>query len=719
MPRLCTVATSALNQFQQDFQGNLKRTIQSIKESKRNKAKYRLGPELEICGYGCEDSFYERDMDEHCWECLCEISLDRALFGIVIDIGMPVMHRGVRYNCRVFLLNGRILLIRPKKCLADDGNYREPRWFTAWRKHKQTEQFWLPVKARARLGQSACAFGDAYLKFNDCSLASETCEELFTGNAPHVELALSGVEIITNGSGSHHQLRKLNQRVDLIESATKKSGGCYLYANQRGCDGGRLYYDGCAMISLNGDILKQGEQFSVRDVEVCVAKVDLDEISSFRGSLSSQQVEMAQQKETYPFVEVDFNLCDDESDDIANVHLTRAIEVHYHEPEEEIARGPACWLWDYLRRSGASGYLLPLSGGADSSSTAAIVGSMCQIVCKAIEAENNTTNNENDDDFSVERECRRVCKFSADESISPSKMANALFSTVYLGTDNSSEDTRKRAKDLAEEVGAKHISCSIDSVVTAIVAFFAVVTGKTPKFRLFGGTDAENLAMQNIQARVRMVLTFLFAQLLPWVRGQSGFLLVLGSANVDEGLRGYLTKYDCSSADINPIGGISKVDLKKFLIWGATHLGYPTLAEVERAPPTAELEPITKEYVQCDEDDMGMTYEELGTYGRLRKVAKLGPVSMFRRLCSEWSTADAKTNRKAMKPREVAEKVKKFFYFYSVNRHKMTTITPTYHAENYSPDDNRFDLRPFLYNVKWPWQFAKIDSLVEKSEMIR
>ena len=29
---------------------------------------------------------------------------------------------------------------------------------------------------------------------------------------------------------------------------------------------------------------------------------------------------------------------------------------------------------------------------------------------------------------------------------------------------------------------------------------------------------------------------------------------MLGSANVDESLRGYMTKYDCSSADINPIG---------------------------------------------------------------------------------------------------------------------------------------------------------------------
>ena len=51
-----------------------------------------------------------------------------------------------------------------------------------------------------------------------------------------------------------------------------------------------------------------------------------------------------------------------------------------------------------------------------------------------------------------------------------------------------------------------------------------------------------------------MVLAFFLAQLMPWVRGRSGFLLVLGTANVDECLRGYLTKYDCSSADLNPIG---------------------------------------------------------------------------------------------------------------------------------------------------------------------
>lgn len=66
-----------------------------------------------------------------------------------------------------------------------------------------------------------------------------------------------------------------------------------------------------------------------------------------------------------------------------------------------------------------------------------------------------------------------------------------------------------------------------------------------------------------------MVMAYLFAQLTPWVRGRKGFLLVLGSANVDEALRGYMTKYDCSSADLNPIGSISKGDLKKLLGWAA------------------------------------------------------------------------------------------------------------------------------------------------------
>lgn len=74
------------------------------------------------------------------------------------------------------------------------------------------------------------------------------------------------------------------QRMDLMLNGTAKSGGVYLYANQRGCDGGRLYFDGCASVVANGRLLAQGAQFGLQEVEVVTAAVDLDEVVSYRGA---------------------------------------------------------------------------------------------------------------------------------------------------------------------------------------------------------------------------------------------------------------------------------------------------------------------------------------------------------------------------------------------------------------------------------------------------
>lgn len=177
-----------------------------------------------------------------------------------------------------------------------------------------------------------------------------------------------------------------------------------------------------------------------------------------------------------------------------------------------------------------------------------------------------------------------------------------------------------------------------------------------------------------------------------------------------------MTKYDCSSADLNPIGAVSKGDLKRLLHWAGQQYNYPALLEIVAAPPTAELRPqvsnsSSDEHSQLDEDDMGMTYEELGWFGRLRKINRCGPYWMFQKLTSIWDH---------LTPDVIATKVKRFFRYYAINRHKMTTLTPSYHAEEYSPDDNRFDLRPFLYNTQWTRQFRSIDArakVMTKSEI--
>ena len=58
---LVTLATCNLNQWALDFEGNCQRIIESIERAKKAGARYRLGPELEITGYSCEDHFLEED----------------------------------------------------------------------------------------------------------------------------------------------------------------------------------------------------------------------------------------------------------------------------------------------------------------------------------------------------------------------------------------------------------------------------------------------------------------------------------------------------------------------------------------------------------------------------------------------------------------------------------------------------------------------------------
>merc|ERR1712147_247375 len=110
-----------------------------------------------------------------------------------------------------------------------------------------------------------------------------------------------------------------------------------------------------------------------------------------------------------------------------------------------------------------------------------------------------------------------------------------------------------------------------------------------------------------------------------------------------------------------------------------------------------------------DEEDMGLTYEELQKFGRLRTENRCGPISMYKKLVA---LENAKTKDKKEK---IAEKVKKFFTRYAKNRHKMTTMTPSVHADSYSPDDNRHDLRPIFTDTNYQWQFDKLYELVNES----
>ncbi|KAL9587904.1 MAG: hypothetical protein Q9203_003282 [Teloschistes exilis] len=713
MGHLVTVAACALRQWVLDFEGNTARIIQSIE-----------------------------DLYLHCWEMLVRILQDDALHSILLDIGMPVQHRNVRYNCRIICLDGKILLIRPKMWLAGSGNYYEQRYFTPWMKPRQMEQYHLPRRLQKLQGATHVTFGDAVISTPDTCLAAETCEELFTPevtaktnteipDAPHNSMGLDGVEVFTNSSGSHWTLRKLGLRLQLIQEATRKSGGVYIYSNE----------------VVNGEIVAQGSQFSLKDVEVVVATVDLEEVRAYRSSASRGLQAAAKSTGSYERIQTAFALSSDEEDLDLRRGPSPSLEPRLHAPEEEIALGAGCWLWDYLRRSGAAGLLVPLSGGIDSCATAVCVFSMCRLVITEMQSGNEQ----------VIKDVKRLARFSEHLPETAQDLCYQLFHTIYLGMSRqSSKDTRQRAKDLSTAIGAYHVDLDIDEVYEAQRNLIVNTLDFEPRFKVEEGTNTENLVLQNIQARSRMVTAYEFAQILPATRKRpgGGGLLVLGSANVGESLRGYLTKYDCSSADINPIGAIDKQDLKRLIAWAEKEFELACLQEFLTAVPTAELEPITESYTQSDEQDMGLSYNELTVFGRyvilhllpscfgvfrgavvrkenadwvltkrLRKENKLGPFGTFQRLVHEWSDERPRTadeTAPALTPREVAEKVKRFFHYYAINRHKMTTLTPSLHSNDYSPDDNRFDQRPFLYPPQYDsWAFKKIDAEVEKYEKLR
>ena len=68
----------------------------------------------------------------------------------------------------------------------------------------------------------------------------------------------------------------------------------------------------------------------------------------------------------------------------------------------------------------------------------------------------------------------------------------------------------------------------------------------------------------------------------------------------------------------NLMAPLSQVDLKSFLEWAAVHRGIGMLVRVAAAAPSAEL--TGAEGAQLDEEDMGMSYSELGDLGYCRKV---------------------------------------------------------------------------------------------------
>lgn len=108
-------------------------------------------------------------------------------------------------------------------------------------------------------------------------------------------------------------------------------------------------------------------------------------------------------------------------------------------------------------------------------------------------------------------------------------------------------------------------------------------------------SDVSRVAKANIKARLRMLTLYYFANQLKY--------MVVGAGNRDELSVGYFTKYGDGGVDIQPLGNLTKGQVKEL----AKFLGIPQ--PIINKPPSAGLWEG-----QTDEGELGLSYDELDRY---------------------------------------------------------------------------------------------------------
>jgi NAD+ synthase (glutamine-hydrolysing) len=76
------------------------------------------------------------------------------------------------------------------------------------------------------------------------------------------------LEIIFDGFFCTLYCLVINWYYSTVIKLTRKSGGCYLFSNLRGCDGQRIMFNGGSCIALNGQTIARTRQFSLEEVVI-------------------------------------------------------------------------------------------------------------------------------------------------------------------------------------------------------------------------------------------------------------------------------------------------------------------------------------------------------------------------------------------------------------------------------------------------------------------
>ena len=630
------IAGAALNQIPFDWENNLRTIRAAIEQAKAAGVELLCLPELCLTGYGCEDLFLSDWLPA---EALARLQDIRPWTdGICVCVGLPVRLQHRTYNTVAVLRDGQILGFAAKQFLANDGVHYEPRFFVAWPAGETTT---------VELGGETWPLGDLIFEHRGVKFGFEICEDAWRADDVRPACRLRGkVDLIVNPSASHFAMSKTDVRYQLVLQASRNFHCTYLYANLLGNEAGRIIYDGEILVARNGHLLKRNQLLSFKEVDL-------------------------------EWVDVDFG-CD----------LAPAVEiVPLLVPDEykELNQAMSLALFDYLRKAHSRGFVLSLSGGADSCFCAVGVAEMVRLGVEELGAEEFKRRSgcfggasvavQTGEGGEAAQTLQDTPGTQEDSLALPAlsdnqKLVNALLTCAYQGTVNSSDDTFQSAKKLADSLGARFFNWTIDDEVAGYVGKISGALGRELAW------DTDDLALQNIQARVRAPGIWLLANV------QN--CLLLTTSNRSEASVGYCTMDGDTAGSISPIAGVDKAFVKQWLRWAETELGYGALRHVNALQPTAELRPLANQ--QTDERDL-MPYPLLNRIERLAFYERLAPAAVLAQLVAETPGTDAE---------QLRVYVRRFYTLWSRNQWKRERYAPSFHLDDYNVDPRSWLRFPIL-----------------------
>lgn len=597
------IAGATVNQTPLDWKNNIANILEAINTARSEQVKILCLPELCITAYGCEDLFLSEWLPVKAWEQLLVIR-DHCK-DITVAVGLPVRIDEVTYNGVCVISNCRIEGVVFKQNLARDGVHYEPRWFEAWPNGKTT--------TIERHGEVIPA-GDIIFTIDGIRMGFEICEDAWRKNRPGYGLCQRGVDLILNPSASHFAMRKSQLREkDVVLTGADKFNCVYVFANLLGNEAGRMIYDGDILIAQRGKMLAVNDRLSFRNVNLLSCDVD------FQNPEKSQYI-----------------LSSDTKDE--NEELTKALTLG---------------LFNYLKKSKAKGFVISLSGGADSAACAIMVAEMIRRAGNTL-GWKTFCNETGLDPVLVDNNWRNA--------------VNCLLTCAYQSTRNSSLQTLDAAQRLAASIGAAFHHWSVDEEVTSYTAKIESVTGRALNWEL------DNIALQNIQARARSPIIWMLANIRKSI--------LITTSNRSEGDVGYATMDGDTSGSLAPIAGLSKTFILQWLKWAEHTLGYEGLNAVRAMQPTAELCPADQH--QTDENDL-MPYVVLVEIEKHAIYNRQSPAQVFIAMQERYP------DRSQLKAH-----IRKFFRLWAANQWKRERLAPSFHLDDLNVDPRTWCRFPIL-----------------------